>query len=478
MSFASIEFSPNILRRLGEELNPSIDQSILELAKNAYDADARNCVVELSSVESQGGSILVSDDGDGMDDTEIVNGWLVLGKSDKEGIRATRLHRKPAGSKGLGRLAALRMGRTVTLTSRPRRDVGSQYTLEIDWTRYDTATVVGDVKLTISRTSRAPHSNAGTEILIGDIRSPLTRADIRRLARSLILLADPFDDDPESFKARLVAPEFAEFEQLVQRRYFDDADYHLHATLDKHGKATASVVDWKGNELFRASHVDLSAKRDGKPYAAPTADFDLWTFNLSKATFSPATGSAQGIRDWLGSFGGVHLYENKLRVSPYGNPGNDWLDMNLRRARSPEEKPSTNNSIGRVRVADSRSLLVQKTDRSGFIETTEFLELRQFAMDALDWMGRRRLEIAEKRRAKRRTKAPGRVKRAKASVEKAIEKAPLSVRGVLDDAFRKYSTEQERAVKQLRREIQLYRTLSTAGITAANVEFHQRGDSH
>jgi hypothetical protein len=39
----SLRFSLGILRRLGEELSPSLDQSILELVKNSFDASAREC---------------------------------------------------------------------------------------------------------------------------------------------------------------------------------------------------------------------------------------------------------------------------------------------------------------------------------------------------------------------------------------------------------------------------------------------------
>ena len=40
MSTARIRFSADILRRLGEELNPNLDKGIVELVKNSYDADA------------------------------------------------------------------------------------------------------------------------------------------------------------------------------------------------------------------------------------------------------------------------------------------------------------------------------------------------------------------------------------------------------------------------------------------------------
>ena len=46
-----LRFSPDILRRLGEELVPQIEQGIVELVRNSYDADAVNCRVELEGVE-------------------------------------------------------------------------------------------------------------------------------------------------------------------------------------------------------------------------------------------------------------------------------------------------------------------------------------------------------------------------------------------------------------------------------------------
>ena len=70
-------------KRLGEELNPSVDQSILELVKNSYDADAKSCTVELIEITEIGGSIKIKDDGDGMNSDKIINGWLILGESSK-----------------------------------------------------------------------------------------------------------------------------------------------------------------------------------------------------------------------------------------------------------------------------------------------------------------------------------------------------------------------------------------------------------
>jgi len=116
----SFRFATDILRRLGEELNPSPDQGLLELVKNAYDANATECIIELLNTNDCGGLVRITDDGDGMTSNEIINGWLILGKSSKSTTKLTRLGRVPAGNKGLGRLAALRMGNLVDMTTRSR----------------------------------------------------------------------------------------------------------------------------------------------------------------------------------------------------------------------------------------------------------------------------------------------------------------------------------------------------------------------
>jgi nitrogen-specific signal transduction histidine kinase len=471
-----LRFSTSILRRLGEELNPSPDQSILELVKNSYDADAVDCTIELIKTDHAGGTIKIYDNGDGMDAEAIKDGWLVLGQSLKPPGGVTRLKRIRAGSKGLGRLAALRMGSSVMLVSRTRKDPTRQFRLAIDWSDYDKVALVEDVILTIKEEPSPEKSRAGTEIILENLRDSITRINVKKLARSLLLLADPFGENPEGFKPILKAPEFGDLEALVKNRYFKDAEYHLIARVDKSGKAHATVTDWRGEELFSAAHKDLNSESEERLYKCPPSEFDLWAFILNKATFDTRSSTKEEVRNWLQTFGGVHLYQNGLRVNPYGNPGNDWLEINLLRVRSPEERPSTNNSIGRVSVLDPDELLVQKTDRSGFIENETFAELKRFAINALEWMAKRRLEIAEKRRAKERTETTKEAERAKESVQEVIERSPKPTRESLKVAFAKYDHAKQKEVNTLRKEVQLYRTLSTAGITAATFAHESAGN--
>ena len=199
MSTATFRVSTDILQRLGEELITSFDQGIVELVKNSYDADALKCSVELRDTENPGGTVVIADDGDGMSRDDILNGWLVLGRSRKVPKDRTRLNRLPAGSKGLGRLGALRMGGEVLLVTRPRDEQESEYSVHIRWSDFEQHDVVEDVELDIQRSDS--NKKPGTRVEISRLRDRLSPLEARRLARELLLLADPFAD-PAGFTPR------------------------------------------------------------------------------------------------------------------------------------------------------------------------------------------------------------------------------------------------------------------------------------
>lgn len=432
--------------------------------------------MELEDITDEGGTITIHDSGKGMDANEINNGWLVLGQSSKSIKEITPLGRTPAGSKGLGRLAALRMGNTAYLRSVPKSNLESEFQLTINWPQFDSADIVENVQLPITHNHLPGNLTHGSTISIRGLKQRISERDVRKIARGLILLADPFDDDPAAFKPILRSPEFQEMEVLVSKRYFSDADYHLFASVDQTGHASARVMDYLGQTLFEATHEDILGKGNTTILNCPATTFDLWSFILNSTMFTSRTNSITEIRDWLKDFGGVHLYQNGLRVNPYGNPGNDWLNMNLSRARSPEERPSTNNSIGVVRVSDSEGLLSQKTDRAGFIESDVFHEIRIFCQAALDWMAKERIGVAEFKRQKNRQKSSSAATETRDRVQQSISKLNPADREEIEELFNKYDKATQAEVKVLKAEVQLYRTLSTAGITAATFSHESRGN--
>lgn len=477
MTKASFRFSPQILARLGEELNQTADQSLAELVKNSYDADATRCVIELKDVAKPGGTIIVSDDGDGMDPESIRDKWLVLGRSSKSSSSPTRTGRTPAGSKGLGRLAALRMGREVLLESIERRNSRRRHQLEFNWDAFDNAHVVEDVELEIKSVKNSDGGH-GTRTILSNLRVAIENDELRKLARSLLLLTDPFTSNESEFAVELVAPEFREIENLLRKKYFDEASYHLVATLEPDGTAEARILDWQGLELARADHKALRRSKSSILYEGPPAVFDLWVFLLNSGdAFTARSSTKAEVQAWLRQFGGVYCYQDGIRVTPYGNAGNDWLEMNLARVRSPEERPGTNTSIGRIQLRSvGERILKQKTDRLGFIEDHNFQELQRFARDSLDWLARWRLEEAEKRRAREKREAGKALHAEKDRVENAIAQVPVNLRKELKQAFQGYEKTRDKEAAALKQEIQLYRTLSTAGITAATFSHESQGN--
>ncbi|MDD1413268.1 ATP-binding protein [Dolichospermum sp. ST_con] len=464
------KFSPKILQRLGEELVPNPDQGIIELVKNSYDADATECKIELGYISEIGGLIIISDNGIGMDKDTINEGWLVLGRSKKANRQVTPLGRLPAGNKGLGRLAALQMGSQVTLTTRPQNQPGIEYCLTINWDDFQEADVVEDVPFDIEQRSTDKHH--GTEIRVSNLKTIFTKEDIQRLAKELLLLADPFASK-SGFNIQLIAPEFSKIEQQVNNTYFNEAEYHLKAKINELGIAQTTLLDWQGNIIFHAEHGEISQQ----PYKTPPTEFELWVFLLNPQSFSArnASVSTQKVRDWLTQTGNVCLYHRGLRVKPYGDKDDDWLKLNYARSRNPEVRPSTKTVIGRVIVNDPDDMLLQKTDRLGFIENEAFLELKRFAIDVLEWMAKERLKVSETKREIIKKQVPRDITEAKARIEEVIKaEVPQASQPKVRGAIQQYETVTERETKLLREDLQLYRSLATAGTTAA-VFAHESG---
>lgn len=456
----NLRFSPNILVRLGEELVPNPTDGLLELVKNAYDADAFSCTIK---IEKQ--IIRIEDDGDGMTDKDIVEGWLLIGGSRKDAKKPTNRGRIQVGNKGLGRLAALRLGRRVTLISRPKVQSGTEYRISIDWNKVEQGAFVEQEFFEI--TSTPTTKDQGTEIILEGIPKALPRDEIAKLSKSLILLSDPFDNEA-GFYASVVCELFKDLSDVAKGNYFADADFHLKASLDEKGRATAQVLDWQDKVLFSSKPDEFKNR-----YRTPPASFDLWNFKLDGRSFSSKNSPIQDVREWLRLVGGVHLYHRKMRVRPFGEPGYDWLEMDRKRAGSPEERPSTNNSVGQIKITDLNELLTQKTDRAGFVENDAFRELKRFAIDALNWMATRRLAVAEEKRETKRSSTSPAVVKARAALEQKVRsKVPKKHQPAVFSALKRFESAKQSETIALKEDLQLYRSLATAG-TASAVFAHE-----
>lgn len=163
----------HLIKVLGEQLIASEKVGVLELIKNAYDAQASYCRVLIESVpdldklnpdlyefdDYPGPVIVIEDDGTGMNKDIIERGWLrpasTLKTNIKERLKAERKkaieegtlgayesltkelkkehnNRIPLGEKGVGRFATHRLGKKLKIKTKVAED-DFEYLLEIDW---------------------------------------------------------------------------------------------------------------------------------------------------------------------------------------------------------------------------------------------------------------------------------------------------------------------------------------------------------
>jgi signal transduction histidine kinase len=107
--------------QMGEELIGHPSTAINELVKNGYDADALKCRVYFNhDSEIKKSFAFVSDNGSGMDYDTLFGGWLHPSISTKRASEArSKIYKRHyLGSKGIGRLAAMAIGRFVTVITR------------------------------------------------------------------------------------------------------------------------------------------------------------------------------------------------------------------------------------------------------------------------------------------------------------------------------------------------------------------------
>ena len=177
----------HLFRELGELLVGRDSTALIELIKNAYDADATQVTVygqDLSDLAT--GFILVVDDGSGMTEEAFFEGFLrVAGRGGEQGDRRTGLFgRRYTGEKGVGRLAAHKLARVLEVTSvpldpRPRRP----YVVEaaIDWDVVEAKPTVDQAGDAIKYRRKSRVSAAqGTTIRLERLRRQWTEPERQR----------------------------------------------------------------------------------------------------------------------------------------------------------------------------------------------------------------------------------------------------------------------------------------------------------
>ena len=122
MAKIPFKVSARTARLIGRENIASSKGAIIELVKNAYDADSTLCIVYFSS-----DSLYIIDAGEGMTQDVIVNHWMTIGTNNKENDYFTKTGRVKAGAKGIGRFALDKLGTRCEMITKFNKNVHKDF---------------------------------------------------------------------------------------------------------------------------------------------------------------------------------------------------------------------------------------------------------------------------------------------------------------------------------------------------------------
>lgn len=407
----SYPFRPRarVLQLLGDELIGSDRLAVFELVKNAYDADATNVRVLLDIAPGRPPKISVSDDGEGMSYDVIQSVWLSPGQDNRQNQRLdgqrTPVHRRlPLGEKGVGRFAVHKLGNRIKLIT--RRTGCDECVVDIDWAELIKKPYLDEAPVTIQERPAQVFTGdrTGTVIEISELRTQVwRRGEVRRLYSQITSICSPFDE-PSGFGVALEVPGREEWIADLP----SVADILERAIWKFSFSVDAGKFDWKyefrelpglplRGRVVEASNDEVQLPR-GRTGSAPKSDlvakeplFDgigplrgvFYVYDRDLALRKLITHS-RSVEEFLNESGGVRVYRDGIRVYNYGERGDDWLGLDLRRVNLPTRRISRNIIVGAISLSlEGSTQLVEKTNREGFVDNDAYRNLQDIVLGVL-----------------------------------------------------------------------------------------------
>src|SRR5262249_2835637 len=102
------------------------------------------------------------------------------------------------------------------------------------------------------------------------------------------------------------------------------------------------------------------------------------------AVLKSVTDDVKGLKDYLDENGGLRIYRDGIRIYDFGEPGNDWLNLDARRVNTPTSRTSNSQVLGVLRLDATQSAeLREKSNREGFIENKAYEDFRHAIISVL-----------------------------------------------------------------------------------------------
>lgn len=340
-----------IVELFGFQNFSTAESAVLELVKNAYDAKALSLRLEFKQ-----DTLAISDDGTGMNEDDIKNYWMHIGKSNKgyqifDGNNNTRIQ---AGSKGVGRFALSRLGKEIKLVSKRKG-----FDTVIWKTNWASATLE----------TKALNVQNGTTITVNFLRERWTDKRIQKLCNYLELTYN------DTAMAIIVAYDSVEkkiplhfypakpgkncksvislcfdnglLTTVVQSDEFVDKASDLCDGIDIHNFKSVKDIneELKTSDIGKLLGEDLSNKVNGLGKFNATFYFNIVSTQKEMERFLYKHRYTPEAID-----GGIVLYRNAFSISSYEGK-KDWLGLGKRSRKSPA---SASHPTGAWRVRENQ----------------------------------------------------------------------------------------------------------------------------
>ena len=405
-----------LLAMLGDQLIKNERIALVELIKNAYDADADWVEVRFENFNddmsaNEHSSIVVEDNGSGMTPEDIRQVWMNPATPKKytrkkEGKRKTPgKNRIIQGEKGIGRFAILKLGKMITVATRTGNSK-FESVLEYDFTKFDDDFIsergapkeifLDQIEIDYSEATppEIMTTSQGTVIAIRELKGTWNRSAIEKLRRDVSGLTDPVSritqrETPDNFQISIVCNgeskpvEDENMEDLkglienkpvlkIQGEFSSEKNaFTFTEDEDKNGKAEIKLNDpkikglWIWRQRFKSKQ---NGDKEDRNYECGNFKFHFYIFDFSRGR-SGKYELNQKEKNLLKEYR-IYLYRDGVRVYPYGDPDDDWLNIDVTRGTGRAGDFFSNAQvIGWVDISQKDNPdLRDKTNREGLIE--------------------------------------------------------------------------------------------------------------
>ncbi|WP_421773663.1 sensor histidine kinase [Gracilimonas sp.] len=414
----NFKIDARLILQLGRESIKDHTTALIELIKNSYDADASVVEVDIFKKDDPA-YIRIADNGFGMTEKEVEDNWLTIGYSEKKKKKRSQIGRRKTGEKGIGRIAADRLGSVIQLLTKSEND--TTQALEVNWDDFDVddkkitdidLKEIQDAKITIPKGSKT-----GTELIIKGLRHNWDEDDIYSLYQELTFFT-PYNRDKKGFSIILNNDIDPNFSKAVKSAIYDVAEIDLELHYD--GNKTLvyefkNKINEKKNktEIFDLNNFIQRTGREISELNCGPLELKLSFFPRTSSLVKGTGFSLKDLRDFLDDNAGIKIYRDNIAVKPYGfqnsQMGQDWVGLDIRKAKDPAGvrrktyKVSSNQIVGSLFIGrDENSALKDSAAREGLVENDAFSDLKELVIGSVTLLESYRVDLVKEKEDKKK----------------------------------------------------------------------------